>query len=297
MPEAGLELRVQGLRFSLVCVRRTGVAVYRGRGTYLRLGDGVAAELDVHRQMLSDGYPVARILEVGDHRGSPYYIEADLGAQTFGDACEPGVAEGGPVPDEVFDGFLGIMGRHARAQVTGTQRPAGSDGFTEFIGLAGAAANNPHLATAIHTAWNEAASTLGDLPHTLQHGDLHLFNTCPGGIIDLEGAGWAPVGYDVVTAVLEPTLAEPRWIDGTLRLAWFTPDQVRTYLEMLDEEFVGAEMPAPSARIHAYLVCRAINLCARPHRNGSIRHARQTMLAQILPAFLETGRLPLSFAP
>jgi hypothetical protein len=296
VPEAGREVDIDGLRFSLVCVRGTGVAVYRGEGTYLRLGDAVAGELDVHRQMLRDGHPVAKILGVGELRGSLYYIESDLGETTFGDGCEDRVAQCGSMPSEEFDRFLDIMRRHAHAQLTGTQRSGDIRVFGEFIGVDSAAANNPHLATMIQTAWHVAASVLGDLPSTLQHGDLHVFNTCPGGIIDLEVAGWAPIGYDVATAVLVPTLAAPRWVAGTLAIEWFTPDQVRVYLELLDKEFYSANLPVPSTQLHAHLACRAINLCSRIHRSTKTWQARQAMLAGVLSAFVETHQIPLSIA-
>ncbi|MDX6360203.1 MAG: hypothetical protein QOH37_3257 [Nocardioidaceae bacterium] len=296
IPVASGELHVDGRLFRLVCVRGTGVAVYRGDGAFLRLGDGVAGELEVHRQMLRDGYPVAEILEVGSHTGSLYYIEGTLGEDTFGDACADRVALGGSMADEEFDRFLDVMRRHAHAQLAGDNRPRGPQEFAEFIGVVRAVANTPELAVPIRAAWEEAALMLSGLPAALQHGDLHPFNVCPGGIIDLEDAGWGPVGYDVATAVLEPTLAEPRWVDGALALEWFTPDQVRTYLDGLDEEFHRFDLPAPSTQIHAHLICRAINLGSRIHRNASVWGARQLMLARVLPAFLDSGRIPLAFA-
>jgi len=286
---------VDGLLFRLVCVRRTGVAVYRGDGAYLRLGDGVAGELEIHLQMLRDGYPVAEILEIGNHEGSLYYIERALGEVTFGDACADRIGHGGSMADEEFAGFLGVMRRHAQAQLAGSNRSCDPQEFADFIGVVRAEANTPELAAPIHAAWEKATLLLGGLPVTLQHGDLHPFNTCPGGIIDLEDAGWAPVGFDVATAVLQPTLAEPRWRRGVLALEWFTPDQVRTYLDVLDEEFHRFDLPAPSTQIHAHLICRAINLGSHIHRNASIWQARQHMLAQSLPAFLDSGRLPLGF--
>jgi hypothetical protein len=246
--------------------------------------------------MLRDGYPVAEILEVGSHTGSLYYIEGTLGEDTFGDACADRVALGGSMADEEFDRFLDVMRRHAHAQLARDNRPRGPQEFAEFIGVVRAVANTPELAVPIRAAWEEAALMLSGLPAALQHGDLHPFNVCPGGIIDLEDAGWGPVGYDVATAVLEPTLAEPRWVDGALALEWFTPDQVRTYLDGLDEEFHRFDLPAPSTQIHAHLICRAINLGSRIHRNASVWGARQLMLARVLPAFLDSGRIPLAFA-
>jgi len=41
---------------------------------------------------------------------------------------------------------------------------------------------------------------LDEFPGTLVHGDLHAFNMCAGGVIDLEGSGWGIAGYDALTA-------------------------------------------------------------------------------------------------
>ena len=246
--------------------------------------------------MLRHGYPVAEILDAGIHQGSLYYVESALGENTFGDACADGIAQDGSMADEEFSGFLDVMRRHARAQLAGDNRSYELHQFAEFIGVRRAMANTPGLAVSIHAAWEEATDLLNGLPMSLQHGDLHPFNTCPGGIIDLEDAGWAPVGYDVATAVLEATLAEPRWLDGALILEWFTLDQVRTYLAVLDEEFHRFDLPAPSTQIHAFLLCRAINLGSRIHRNASVWEARKLMLAHVLQSFLDSGRVPLAFA-
>ncbi len=79
-------LELGGARFERLCVRRTGVAVFRGPGRYLRVGTAVLAELDVHRQMIQLGYPVPDILETGEHDGTPYVIETSMGEPTLGDA-------------------------------------------------------------------------------------------------------------------------------------------------------------------------------------------------------------------
>ena len=39
-------------------------------------------------------------------------------------------------------------------------------------------------------AFDGAVAGLGELPGTLVHGDLHAFNMCSGGVIDLEDIGW-----------------------------------------------------------------------------------------------------------
>lgn len=76
-----------GARFELVCVRPSGVAVFRGPGRCLRVGAAVPAELDVQRRMIELGHPVPDILETGEHDGTPYVIETSVGELTRGDAC------------------------------------------------------------------------------------------------------------------------------------------------------------------------------------------------------------------
>lgn len=202
---AGEVIELDDRVFELVCVRHSGVAVYRGNGVYLRLGNAASHELELHRQMLDAGYPVADILEVGEHAGSMYYIEASLGPSTLGDEYADGNSDGRPMSGEQFAAFLYVMRQHAHAQLNAPRRPWRPEQFSEFIGVGGAVANNPDLIIAIQAAWAEAAALLGDLPATLQHGDLHPFNTCQQGVIDLEDAG----GHRLGTTSQQPCSTTP----------------------------------------------------------------------------------------
>jgi hypothetical protein len=221
-------LDLNGAAFELVCVRRTGVAVFRGDGTYLRWGSAIPGELEVQRRMLEQGYPVPDIVEVGEHAGAAYVIEESLGVRTLGDICADRSGSSRMTNAE-FSTFQDIMRAQARAQLKRT-RPWHRGDLADFLGVARACENLPTLAATVEGAFGQAAALLGPLPSTLQHGDLHPFNTCWLGIIDLEGAGWAPAGYDVTTAVLDPTLADSRWDEARPRLAWFTKQQVTAYL-------------------------------------------------------------------
>ena len=282
--------------FELVCVRRSGVAVYRGGRGYLRLGAAAPPELAVHRRMLSLGYPVADILEEGVHEGSPYFVEASLGSATLGSSwVESGGERSQVMSSTEFSAFRDLMTRWAHAQVTGPLRSASATGLAEFLGVARALRNVPRLAAEIGEAYARAGSLLGGLPATLQHGDLHPFNVCPDGVIDLEGAGWAPAGYDVTTAVLEPSLAEANWVEGRLALAWFSHPQLATYFTALEAEFLRASLPRPSTLLDAHLVCRAIARCSHVHRDQVIRSSREDVLERLLSAFLADGRVPIAW--
>lgn len=283
-------IEVRGRVFELVVRRRTGVAVYRGDGAYLRIGDAITPELEVHRRMLAEGYPVPEVLEVGEHGGSPYVIEASVGAATLGDLWEERARSDGTVSDGEYTVFRGLMLRWARAQVAGEARPWQRDDLAGLLGVRDAARHLPDLAPSIEAAFTRAVSDVHDLPGALQHDDLHPYNMCEHGVIDLEGVRWATAGYDVTTAILEPSLAEPRWHDHRLSLTWFTEAQVEDYLAALDVEFRDAPGPPPSMVADAYLICRAISRCAHRHPDPGVREARRDALAGLLPSFLDGVR-------
>ena len=120
-------LSLHGQAFEQVCVRRTGVAVYRGDDTYLRIGPGIEAELVIHRQLLEHGFPVAAIVAVGEREGSAYFVEESLGAITLGDRFDAELAQSGRVSAGTFDEFLAVapdreagfelLRRHRRASL------------------------------------------------------------------------------------------------------------------------------------------------------------------------------------
>lgn len=290
---AAERIEVEGRAFELVAERRTGVAVYRGDGVYLRLGHASVAEVGVQRRLSDQGYPVPTLLGVGEHDGSPYFVEASVGPHTLGDLMDEQAGGGAEIGTELFATFADLLLRWAGAQLTGDRRPWRSADLAGLLGVARVVENEPDLAEPVRASFEQAAGLLRDVPGALQHDDLHAFNMCAGGVIDLEGVAWAAAGYDVTTALFEPALAEGRWQDDRLALAWFTPAQVRGVLARLDDEFAGASAPPPSSLLDAYLVCRALHRCSHVHRDAAVQTARVDMLARLLPPFLDTGRLPL----
>jgi hypothetical protein len=278
-------LTLRGRDFEQVCVRRTGVAVYAGDGTYLRIGPGLAAELDMHRQMLRHGFPVATILEQGLHEQLPYYVEESLGPTTLGDVFLAEAEARGGISDQSLAGFSDVMARHARAQAAIDTPEWSADVFAELVGVTGAVALLPDIGSDIRNVFGEAMDRLDNLPGTLLHGDLHPDNTCAGGIIDLEGTGWGVLGYDVLTAVFVPGMCLVERQDHTMPATWFSSSQLRAYLRRMDEIFGLAASHPPSDHLDSLLLCRAISLCARRHPSPDIWLARCLVLRDAVEAY------------
>ncbi|MFL6133810.1 MAG: hypothetical protein ACJ72A_13460 [Nocardioidaceae bacterium] len=244
-------LHVDDTDFERVCVRRSGVAVYRGETGYLRIGSRLEPELAVHRLMLERDYPVPRILHVGRHDGVLYVIEESLGSQTLGDRFAAEQRADGRISDEGFSLFLAVAERYATAQ-SASARPA---------------------------------ATLGEAPMAVVHPDLHAFNMCRGGVIDVEGADWGQAGSDVATAPFVPALCGLTGPDSP----WFDAGQISKYLAMVDGVFGDQGLPPPTDRLDELLVRRAISVCAKQHPNPAVRAARLRVLRAVVDTFLSGG--------
>lgn len=279
-------LSLAGQTFERVCVRRTGVAVYRGERSYLRIGPGLVAELDLHKTLLSFGFPVAGILIEGVHEGVPYFVEESLGAQTQGDRFEAELDAGGEITAEGFAEFMAVVERQSRAQLSMPTRSVSVSEFGRLTGADRAARRLPDLAARILDAFHAAVANLREFPGTLVHGDLHAFNICARGVIDLEGSGWGIAGYDVVTAAYLSAL-------GDLRdRRWFTSQQTESYVAMIDRVFASHGIAPPSTRLDEFLLCRTIALCSQQHPNVEVSRCRDEALRTMLDRF-EAGRTQL----
>jgi Phosphotransferase enzyme family len=278
-------LTLRGRPFDRVCIRSTGVGVYRGDETYVRIGPGLASELATHRQLARRGFPVARVLEHGYRRGLPYYVEESLGPSTLGDLFQAEMDTGGTVSDESFARFRGVMERHARAQARMATTRWSCVAFAELVGVARAAALHPEVADAVRGAFEDATVRLEHLPGTLLHADLHPDNTCVGGVIDVEGAGWGVIGYDAVTAVFVSAMCEVEPQGDAPPAAGVSFARLREYLRGLDGIYGAVGSGHVSDHLDALLLCRVISLASRRHRAPDVWAVRSQLLRSTLDTY------------
>ena len=287
MPQWPSGLSLGGEGFTLVCVRRTGIAVYAGRETYLRIGPGLEAERDMHQAMLDRGYPVPRLLASGEHDGTPYAVEESLGESTLGDLFDARRAAGEAIPETSFAVLTEVIHRLTRAQATSAEPVASPDrvgGFADVIGVQ-SAMSLTGLGARLNDAFDEAIERLSDLPVALLHGDLHESNVCERGVIDVEGSGLGPAGYDVTTAVFVPAMSAPPIGAGGPSRGWYAEAQVATYLAVVDGTFTAGGLMRVSEHLDEFLLFRAISLCAHRHRDDAVWRFRRGVLDTAVDAF------------
>ena len=152
-----------------------------------------------------------------------------------------------------------------------------------MTGACRAAKRLPDLAPRILDAFHAAEARLDAFPGTLVHGDLHAFNMCAGGVIDLEGSGWGIAGYDVLTAAYVSALCDLE------DRPWFTTQQIKSYVAMIDRVFANHGIAPPSSRLDEFLLCRTIALCSQQHPNVEVSRCRDDALRTVL-ARVEAGR-------
>jgi Phosphotransferase enzyme family len=217
------------------------------------------------------------------HDGLTYFIEESLGAETLGDRFEAALDAGKGITDDGFADFLDVIGRQTHAQLTLRRRPASGREFERLIGVHKTAKRLPDLAERIVDAFHIAVMRLGGFPSTLVHSDLHAFNMCAGGVIDLEGAGWGIAGYDVLTAAYVSDLCD------LANRRWFTTQQLEAHVALVDGAFASHGLTLPSNQIDEFLLCRTIALCSSEHPRLEIRRCRDHALRTMLARF-EAGR-------
>ena len=238
-------------------MRPSGVALYRGEGAYVRVGPSHALEPEyrAHVRLLALGFPVAALLDRGESGGRFYFVEESLGPETFGDRFDSEMGRGG-VAEASFAAFLAVVRRYAAAQLRGATAADDrtGDAFAGIARLDQALDELPDLRGAALSGFARAVERLSAYPSVETHPDLHAYNVCAGGVIDLEGVTRGYAGYDVIGALLVPELFPPA--PGAYG---FSPTQRARYLAAVDALYAEHDLPPPSALSGEIRLCKLLS--------------------------------------
>jgi aminoglycoside phosphotransferase len=170
---------------------------------YRRTGDAtVATEARRLIELAALGYPVPDVLDSGrDGDGDYYYTERSVGPASLHDLALADADEHGHLGERLTAAALAVSARLLRAQAA-TPLPGGPDALREWFVRAAFVDNvfaeNPDLDTPrVHATVETALDRLAGVPMCHGHLDYGLPNAFPGGVIDWQHAGPAPLGYDV----------------------------------------------------------------------------------------------------
>ncbi|MGH3809640.1 MAG: phosphotransferase [Pseudonocardiaceae bacterium] len=201
---------------------------------YKRTGNAsIDDEAHFQRLLAELGYPVPEFVETGQVGGVHYFVERSVGNASLHELAQSEAGQAGCVGQDVIEQAVEVSTRllavQARNPLPGG--PARLRGWFERAGFAGNVfAENPDLDTPrVRDAVARALSRLGEVPVCRSHLDYGLPNVFPGGVIDWQHHGIAPLGYDVYP------MLEIAAFKGGNKGYQFTPGQCARYATVLDE--------------------------------------------------------------
>lgn len=201
---------------------------------YKRTGDdSVEGEANVQRLLAELGYPVPEFVGAGQADGIHYFVERSLGSTSLHELALCDASQSGHVGQDVIEQAVDVSRRLLTAQARNPV-PGGSAQLWKWFERAGFADNvfaeNPDLDTPrVREVVTRALRRLGDVPMCRSHLDYGLPNAFPGGVIDWQHHGIAPLGYDVYP------MLEIAAFKGGNKGYQFTPEQCARYRIALDE--------------------------------------------------------------
>ncbi len=275
-------LTIGNQTFELVGVQREQLsAVYRGEGCYLRIGESskILKDLNFHKQMEKAGFPVAKLLQEGEHDGQTYFIEASLGERRLGLVFADDMKRIGEVEDVHFRELCGVITRHLEAQVT-ARVPVAWNEFASGIHLDWLVEELPELKEQLHARFKVVQERLCQLPFVVTHGDFNAQNLYGNGVIDLEDSFPAPLGYDVVTILTTVDFTPNESAYEFFSKYTFSEAQRTTLIQSTDETFVRFGVPPLSPYVDEFAFCRAVWMTVRMSEWPKTREWRITELRE-----------------
>ncbi len=199
-------LHINGEDFFLFLERRAGAVLYanESRDKYLRIGDPqtVARELAFHKKLLSEGFPVAKILGEGEFQKRLYWIEESLGVEHCGDIFFRETRELGGISEKTFGHFLEIVRQTKSAQErTLIRHVSDLTALRQAVFMDELMKELPDQRMRMKKIWQWIQDDLRDWPFCLTHGDFLPNNILEGGVIDFGDHFFGPIGYDIVNAI------------------------------------------------------------------------------------------------
>lgn len=232
--EAARELTIDGERYALVLERERGVGLYAnaGRTQYVRIGTPsmVAKELSFHKELLANGFPVAKIVAEGKLGNREYYIEESLGEKPFGAVFREETETTGKISEVSFLRLVQQVQAMHDAQERHVGPPVNAESLAASVQFSSLRDELPDAAEAMNAAFAKIAGELATLPSCLTHGDLTAHNILHDGVIDFGDHFRGPVGFDMLTVITTPFWFPKNLPDGEFTRRYSYDDAYLTRL-------------------------------------------------------------------
>lgn len=245
--------------------RRGDVAVYTSGDLYARVGEREVVEgmLDLHKKFNVFSFPVPEIVGQGEIAGQGYFLEKSLGEKCFSFLFQDDIEKSGGVSPELFEKFISIAEKFARAQLRSALSGKDSFSITALVRPEDLAEELPEFGGKILKLYGEALEKVKIFPNVLTHGDFCSHNLFPSGVIDFEEVYYAPAGYDIVTNIFHNKYFPAGRDYEYYRLYKISGEQESLYYRRLDSLYLAHGLPELSKYRKHFEYLRAIWLTRR----------------------------------
>lgn len=287
------QLTIAGVEYCLVRERRDKVAVYQGPDAYMRIGSAsiLGREIALQKILNQAKAPVPLVLKEGvTDNGQLWFTESVIPGELLGQIFCNEWKTNRRVSDESFQRMLQLAKAWTSAQLTTTNSAPALDleGLFQHQHLSHLA----HLANLDDRSFDNLVSKLKiDLAKTanvVTSFDLGTFNVFGAGVIDLETAGYGPLGYDplsLITGFFWYPRGEASQIGQPgIRPFEFSEEQIASYIHEL-REFFPIDQTERNAVVGAMLTLRCAWRYYREKNDTKLSDWRVKVANTVLSAY------------
>lgn len=286
------ELIIDGQKFALVKTRAyTPISVYKGDGSFLRIGDKAELEPEVrhHQQLITLGFPVPKIIKEGESNGQFYYEEESFGEDHLGALFAKEYKSLGKISNHSLQTLIGVSKKFAEAQLKTATESDWKDDYYELTHTDWMIDELPDCKDMILKAFEKCTARLRGLPSVLTHGDFNTWNLFSQGVIDLEKLNNAPAGYDLISNIYHMWVFPTSGDYEMTRSSQFSVKQVAQYLSEMDKVFTKKDLPPVSDYQDELFLGRMTWLAARMQRWPKIQQWRYDLFVNLIRTYLDGG--------
>ena len=261
--------------------------------SFLRIGpkELISPELELHRKLLTYGFPVPQITSEGIKDGRQYYIENSVGDTLLGTVFAEDSKKGEGVSREHFSDLVSLTSIFAEAQLKTLESREAFNEFYKGIHVDVLEEELPELKDTIRLAVEKLQKGTASLPTVLSHGDLNPHNLFKKGVIDFGSSFHAPAGYDLITNLYHIYNFPADSSHENARRYDFTAEQRAEYLSTMDKIYEKHHLPKVSDFLNHFIFARAIWSAVKMDHYPKLQAWRYEQFKKILDTYISGGDL------
>lgn len=285
--EIAHRITIDGEQYSIVIERERGVGLYADekRTRYVRIGTPsmVARELSFHKELLINGFPVAKILAEGKLGDREYWIEEALGDKHFGSIFKEETIENGGIAEESFTRLLLQVQRMHDAQERHISPPVDATSLAASVQFQSLVDEIPGDANAMREAFVKISDALADYPSCLTHGDFTAHNILHDGVIDFGDHFRGPVGFDMLNLITTPFWFPKDTAHGEYTRGFrFSDAHIARFFEAVGTFVIGDRTIDFKQSFDAFFLLKAHWWTVRNHRMPKLQEWRYDRFRELV---------------